>query len=216
VEGTSFSPSIAMPDVTIKSAASGFGEALAVVGNIDGIGGNEIAIGAPNAVLTLAGVSSRDVGSVYLVSSASETVIDADAGTPAGGVVARLDGEALFSRFGSSISALGDIDGMGKPDVSIGAPMGDVDWTSLSGKVYLFKGEDIAAGASWSNAMVFSGMAKNQGFGTSLAFGSNALLIGASRSNADTGGSAMLDPATGLAVPGGSSGGSTGGGSECH
>ncbi len=208
-DGTSFAPSMTAPDITINSAASGFGEALEVVGNIDGVGGDEIAIGAPNAALTLAGVSSRDVGSVYLVSTTSGTIIDADARTPAGSIVARLDGETLFSRFGSSITTAGT-------DIAVGAPMADAGWTSLSGKVYVFKAADIAAGAPWSNARVLSGMVKNQGYGTSLAFADNALLIGAPRSNADTGGSAMVDPATGMAIPGGNSGGSSGGGGSCH
>ncbi len=207
---SAFSPTMTAPDVTITSAVAGFGKALAVIGDIDTNKGDEIAIGAPNAVLTLAGVSTRDVGSVYIVSTASGTVINVDA-APAGSLLARLDGETLFSRFGSSLAAVGDVDANGKPDLAVGAPMADAGWNTLSGKVYLFKGESMDAGS-----LVFEGMVKNQGYGTSLAFADNALLIGAPRSNADTGGSAMVDPATGMAIPGGNSGGSSGGGGSCH
>jgi hypothetical protein len=59
-----FSPSINAPDISYTSAASGFGKALAVIGDIDGAAGWEIAIGAPNAVVSLNTVTSRDVGSV--------------------------------------------------------------------------------------------------------------------------------------------------------
>jgi hypothetical protein len=221
---TSFSPAIHSPDVTITGTAAGFGKALSVIGNIDAVSGDEIAIGAPNAVLTLAGVSSRDVGSVYLVSAATGTLINVNAAVPPAGLLTRLDGETLFSRFGASLAAIGDIDSGGKPDLAIGAPMADVDWNILSGKVYVVKGEDIAAGDPWLHSSVFFGMVKNQSYGASLAeavvsgpSGTNrALVIGAPRSNRDTGGTAMVDPATGLAVPGGSSGGSSGGSGECH
>lgn len=209
VQGEPFSPLITAPDVTISGTSAGFGKALAVVGNIDGNPGGEIAIGAPNAVITLAGVSSRDVGSVSIVSTATGTIVDVAAGAPMGSLLARLDGESLFSRFGSSVTPVG-------MDVAVGAPMLDVDWNILSGGVYVFKGADIAANTPWAHSSIFSGMVKNQGYGTSIAFGNQALLIGAPRSNMNTGGVDMVDPATGQSVPGGSSGGSTGGSGACH
>jgi hypothetical protein len=106
----------------------------------------------------------------------------------------------------------------------VGAPTKDVAWNILSGTVYVFKGEDIAAGVPWANTFAFDGIVKNQSYGMSLAGAvlsgptttTNALLIGAPRSNADTGGADMVDPATGLSVAGGSSGGSSGGSGDCH
>jgi hypothetical protein len=222
-----FSPSINAPDITYTSAASGFGKALAVIGDIDGAAGWEIAIGAPNAVVSLNTVTSRDVGSVYLVSRGNGTTpinLDTAMTGTAGPLITRLDGESLFSRFGSSITALGDISSGGKPDFAVGAPQKDVTSNILSGTVYVFKGESIAAGSPWSNTSAFNGLISNQAYGTSLAAAllpgstntTNALLIGAPRSNAGTGGAAMVDPATGQSVAGGSSGGSTGGSGDCH
>lgn len=223
---TAFSPDINLPDVAYKSASSGFGKALAVIGDIDGAAGAEIAIGAPNALVTLNTVTSRDAGSVYVVNRNGTSPIDLDTATTgtAGPLIARLDGETLFSRFGASITALGDSDSGGKPDFAVGAPMKDVDWNILTGTVYLFKGEDLAAGDPWANASAFEGLVMNQAYGTALAAATpqgtstavNALLIGAPRSNADTGGVDMVDPATGQTVAGGSSGGSSGGSGECH
>ena len=127
----------------------------------------------------------------------------------------------VFNRFGASIAVMGDVDGDGKPDFAIGAPMADVTTLSgqniLSGKVYFFKGKDITLTATLANSSVFEGLVKNQQFGSSLAkSASGKLLIGAPRSNMDTGGVMMVDPATGQAVPGGSSGGATGGSGDCH
>ncbi len=216
-----FAPSISTPDIIYTSAASGFGKALAVIGDIDGNAVSEIAIGAPNALVSLNTVTSRDVGSVYVVNGATPGTVNLDLTPAPPALITRLDGETLFSRFGLSITALGDIDGGGKPDFAVGAPMKDVDWNILSGTVYVFKGEDIAAGSPWAQTSAFTGMVNDQSYGVSLAAvmlssGSHALLIGAPRSDADTGGTAMFDPATGQSVAGGSSGGASGGSGECH
>ena len=224
--GLAFAPSISAPDIVLTSAAAGFGKAVAVIGNIDGSAGDEIAIGAPNALVSLNTVTSRDVGSVYIANGSGLSPVNLDTATPgpAGPLISRLNGETLFSRFGSSVAALGDIDGRGKPDLAVGAPMRDVDWNILSGTVYVFKGEDIAAGTPWAGISAFEGQVRDHSYGTSFAAAvlsgptgtRNALLIGAPRSNAGTGGAAMVDPATGQTVAGGSSGGSTGGSGDCH
>lgn len=211
-----FSPALGAPDVTVTSASAGFGKALGVVGDLDGNPGKEIAVGAPNAVLTLAGVSSRDVGSVYILSAATGTVVSVDSVPAPSILLARIDGETLFSRFGASLAGIGDVDAGGKSDLVIGAPMADVGWNILSGKAYLFKGESIAAHSAWSGSSLFPGKVKNQWYGTSIAFANHILLLGAPRSTMDTGGVAMLDPATGETISGGSSGGTGGGGGDCH
>jgi hypothetical protein len=129
------------PNFVFTSSASGFGKALAVIGDINGAGGGEIAIGAPNAVVSLNTVTSRDVGSVYIVNVNGTTPVNIDTATPgaAGPLLVRLDGETLFSRFGSSITALGDTDAGGKPDFAVGAPA-ERELEHLSGTVYVFKG----------------------------------------------------------------------------
>lgn len=174
-------------------------------------------MGAPNATIN----NNRDTGSVYIVKGSAAGTVNVSATTPPADLIVRIDGEGLFNRFGSSIAALGDVDADGKPDFAVGAPMADVTAGTgqniLSGKVYVFKGKDISSSATIASAGVFTGKVKNQGYGTSLAVGKGGqLLIGAPRSNADTGGVDMIDPATGQAVSGGSSGGATGGSGDCH
>ena len=50
--GPAFHPSIAAPDVVVRSAAAGFAKALAVVGDIDGDGLGDLVIGAPAGDVT--------------------------------------------------------------------------------------------------------------------------------------------------------------------
>jgi hypothetical protein len=222
-----FSPNINAPSVTFKSAASGFGKAIAVIGDVIGDGKGEIAIGAPNAVISLNTVTSRDVGSVYVVNvnGASPINLDTAPTGTTGPLITRLDGKTFFSRFGSSVTVLGDVDGGGKPDFAVGAPIQDINWNILSGTVYVFKGEDIAAGTPWANTSATDGMVKNQAYGTSLAAatlmtgptGTECPLIGAPRSNADKAGLPWLILQRASPWRNGRSGGSTGGGGgECH
>lgn len=101
-----FSPSIDAPSFTFTSAAAGFGRALAVLGDVDGVPGSELAIGAPNAVLSLNTLTSRDAGSVFVVKVAGAPPVGLDGAIagPTGPLLARLDGETLFSRFGASLA----------------------------------------------------------------------------------------------------------------
>lgn len=214
--GTTFAPTTNSPNITLTSAAAGFGKAIAVIGDLDGITGGEIAVGAPNAVIN----TLRDTGSVFIVKGSATGSVALD--TAPADLLVRINGSGLFNRFGASIASMGDVDGDGgKPDFAVGAPMADVTTSSgqsiLSGKVYLFKGKDITSATTLANSTEFEGVVKNQQFGASLAkSASGMLLIGAPRSNMDTGGVMMVDPATGQEVPGGSSGGATGGTGDCH
>lgn len=207
-----FNPLIDAPDVMITSASSGFGKSIAVIGDLTGDDFGEIVIGAPNAVIN----GNRDTGSIYIVKGgAGKRTVNVD--TPSPDLIVRIDGAALFDRFGFSLAAVGNIDGDQRTDFAVGAPMSDANAFALAGKVYLFKGADISGSATLSNSTVFEGFTGDQGYGTSLGASKNGwLLIGAPRTNSDTGYVSMVDPSTGQIVPGGSSGGPSGSGDECH
>jgi|WetSurSiteA1Bulk_404760.scaffolds.fasta_scaffold03824_2 hypothetical protein len=207
-----FNPLTDSPDVTIKSASSGFGKALAIVEDLNSDGFGDIVIGAPNAVIN----GNRDTGSIYLVKGGTgKRTVTVDA--TSSDLIARIDGMDLFDRFGSSIAIVDDVDSGQKAGIAVGSPMADLDaFRHLAGKIYLFRGDDISVAMTLANAAVFEGFARDQGYGASLAVANNSrLLIGAPRTDSDTGWVSMVDIYTDQAVPGGSGGGSTGSDDGC-
>lgn len=207
--GSSFNPKINSPDLTITSSASGFGKTIAVTGDINGDGFKDIAIGAPNASIN----SNRDTGSVYIVKGGTGTrTVNVDS-SPSD-LIVRIGGTNLFDRFGSSIAVV-DADGDNLIDIAIGAPLADVDSNLMAGKVYLFKGKDIGTTTTLSNATVFKGNARYQGYGTFLAAAPNKkLLVGAPSSKKYSGEFSIVDLTTGETVPDGGAGGTPGGGDD--
>ena len=211
-DGSATPVSVDSPNLTVKSTASGFGKAMAVIGDVNGDGVSEIAIGAPNAVVG----ANRDTGTVYIVKGTATGTVDLGAATPPADLIVKINGAALFDRFGSSIVPVGDVDGDGKADFAVSAPLADVNTNDTSGKVYLFKGKDIDTLTTLANATAFKGSMIDQSYGTFIASaGPGRLMIGAPTANMNTGSVFMVDLATGEVVTGGSSGGSTGGGLDC-
>ncbi len=213
--GASFAPNINSPDLTISSSAAGFGKTIAVLGDLNGDGYGDIAIGAPNAVVTLGIVSNRDTGSLYIIKGGTGArTINLNSSPAPADLIVRIDGANLFDRFGSSIAVV-DADGDSLTDIVIGAPTADSDHI-MSGKAYLFLGKLIGSATTIANAtVVFNGDAMHQGFGAFLAPGhTDKILIGAPWSNKYSGKFYIGDLATG--GTGGGGGGGGGGGDHQH
>jgi hypothetical protein len=210
--GAGFSPSLSSPDLTVASAASGFGRTIAVLGDLDGDGFGDFAVGAPKAEMG----GNKEAGCLYVIKggAGARTI---DLGTSPPDLLARLCGAGPYDRFGSAVAVSGDLDEDGKPDFAVSAPLCNCDGKPMGGRVYFFKGKDINSGATLSSSTSFDAMVGNQGYGTCLAANSEGnIMIGGPLSNGNTGGVSMIDPATGNPVTGGSSGGDTGGSGDCH
>ena len=107
-----------------------FGASLAALGDFDGNGVTELAIGAPND-----DQGGRGTGAVWVLglNSNGHVIRRARIGSGPGGFGGQLDS---FDAFGTSLTRVPDANGDGIPELAIGAP-GDDDGGFLKGAVWL-------------------------------------------------------------------------------
>ncbi len=103
------------PNVPALPASGNFGEAAAALGDLDGDGSLEVAVGAPGDA-----AGAADTGGVYLVSVNPDGTVKRAAAV--GGGAPNAPALAGGAHFGASVAGLGDLDGDGTADVAVGAP----------------------------------------------------------------------------------------------
>jgi hypothetical protein len=152
-----FAPATDAADVTVSSTAGHFGDGLAILGDVDGDGFGELAIGVPAFYAiptpTPALPMPRLKGQVLVVKGGAGTRtvnLSPPAGTPMPvDLLTTLYGDAYLERFGATVTPLGDLDVDGKADLAVTSPHANAPGaTSLAtgmatGAVRVFLGKDL-------------------------------------------------------------------------
>jgi hypothetical protein len=128
-----------------------FGYDVAFIGDIDGDGKDDFAVGAPRAPYGT--MDWTEKGRVYIFLSCHFSLATGTIAASSASLI--IEGPGADDRFGNSIAEVGDFDGNGVddfqwnssidsiPDLVVGAPGGLDSAQSYSGRVYVISGADI-------------------------------------------------------------------------
>jgi hypothetical protein len=134
-----------------------FGFSVSGAGDVNGDGYDDVVIGAFN--------DNSVTGKVYIWYGSAAGL---KASTDAGFADWSIAGAATNNRFGYSVSGVGDINGDGYDDITVGAPYNN----SYSGSAYLWYGSSsgLSTGTDANDAdLIFRGESSNNYFGHSVA-----------------------------------------------
>lgn len=181
------------------ASSSGFGNAVAYLGDVDRDGFGDIAVGNP----TRSDPTIYDnIGSVCIFRGSASypaTFYEDDATLR----LAKITGEGKADRFGASIALTGDVNGGGVADILVGAVWGDGS-AKGSGKVYLFhtesllanRGSILNAGATAAKTYTAAGNGSELGKVLSVS-SSGEFFAGAPNGNGRNGAAYVFNIATG-------------------
>ena len=113
---------------TIETDPEYFGSAVADAGDANGDGTHDYLIGAPGSLGAFGGAEPR----VYVFSGAT------------GALLRTITSPAPVRGFGNAVASVGDLNGVGAPELLVGSPFEEVDGASQVGRAFLFDGDSGA------------------------------------------------------------------------
>jgi hypothetical protein len=151
---------------------------LHAVGDLDGDGLPELAMGSPAAAAGDRGTA----GLVHLLSVGAAAATGPARAPLSAATTLTLRGARSGDDFGAALAAPGDLDGDGRAELLVGAPRGELDGLTNSGALHLWWGDALGTGAGDAE-------------GASLRWGGGAALsgLGAGLSTADLDEDGLLD-----------------------
>lgn len=144
-----------------------FGSSLANVGDFDGDGVTDLAVGA-----IYDDDGANNAGAVYILTLDSDGTVDSEAkiSSTSGNFTETLD---ISDAFGSSVTSIGDIDNNGVTDIAVGAYLDDDEDTNAGAVYTLLLNADGSVKSSEKLSATLDGkskvMLKNWYFGFSVA-----------------------------------------------
>lgn len=154
--------------IRISGTDQSFGISLSGVGDINGDGLIDLAIGAPAADRT----GANDVGAVYVVFGRSSVTGNIDVSTLNGSNGFKITGNSLAqnSGLGTSIAAIGDVNNDKRADFIIGTPSDRA--FVIFGAASFVASFDVSA-LSGNNGLTLTAAAANDRFGDAVGGGSD-------------------------------------------